>query len=141
IGLRARRLHTLYNGALACRLLHFEVAPPWHAPAAGRAPAPRLPEPFVNRLRKNWRHRRRWAAREGIHAFRVYDADVREYNFAIDVYEGAARWVHAQEYRAPAGVDARAAARRREQALAAMALVLDTAPEHVFLKVRQRQKG
>jgi 23S rRNA (guanine2445-N2)-methyltransferase / 23S rRNA (guanine2069-N7)-methyltransferase len=141
IGLRARRLHTLYNGALACRLLHFEVAPPWHAPAAGRAPAPRLPEPFVNRLRKNWRHRRRWAAREGIHAFRVYDADVREYNFAIDVYEGAARWVHAHEYRAPAGVDARAAARRREQALAAMALVLDTAPEHVFLKVRQRQKG
>lgn len=145
LGLRARRLHTLYNGALACKLLHFEIAPQWYArePATpgSTARALPLPEPFVNRLRKNWRHWRRWAARAQVHAYRVYDADVREYNLAIDVYEGAARWVHVQEYQAPASVDARAAERRLEQALAAVPEVLETSRENVFLKVRRRQKG
>lgn len=29
MGIRARRIHTLYNGALECKLLHFDIEPQW----------------------------------------------------------------------------------------------------------------
>src|SRR5690606_26297110 len=89
MGLRARRAHTMYNGALECRLLSFEVDPQWYtgaalgpvrtaANAAGdvtQAPLSAGAEMFANRLRKNLRHLGKWAAREGIYCYRVYDAD------------------------------------------------------------------
>jgi len=33
-------------------------------------------ERFINRLRKMCRHHRKWARRQGIECYRVYDADV-----------------------------------------------------------------
>ncbi len=72
---------------------------------------------FANRLLKNLRHLRSWLGREDIHAWRLYDADLPEYALAVDVYEGERRWVHVQEYRAPASVDAEKAHRRLREAL------------------------
>jgi 23S rRNA (guanine2445-N2)-methyltransferase / 23S rRNA (guanine2069-N7)-methyltransferase len=145
LGLRARRIHTLYNGAIECKLLHFEVTPEWfhreRVPVTSPADLGPAPEMFANRLRKNFRHLSRWAARQNISAYRVYDADLHEYNLAIDVYQGERRWVHAQEYQAPASVDARAAQRHLKQALTVIPMVLDVPEEQVYLKVRQRQKG
>lgn len=145
LGLRARRLHTLYNGALECKLLHFDITPEWYhrEPLVVASPADlgAGAEMFANRLRKNLRHYGRWAARHDIHAYRVYDADLHEYNLAIDVYQGERRWVHAQEYQAPASIDRRLAARRLKQALAVIGLVLEVPAEHVYLKVRERRRG
>ena len=45
-------------------------------------------EQFANRLRKNARLRRKWAKREGVSCYRVYDADLPDYSAAIDLYEG-----------------------------------------------------
>lgn len=45
---------------------------------------------FAARLRKVAKQRRRWAAREGVTCYRVYDADLPDYAAAIDLYEGAA---------------------------------------------------
>lgn len=144
LGLRARRMHTLYNGAIECTLLHFDVAPEWYMrerlPIASPAELGGGAEMFANRLRKNLRHFGRWAARQGIHAYRLYDADLHEYNLAIDVYEGEYRWVHVQEYQAPASIDARTAQRRLQHALAVIPLVLDVPADQVFSKVRRRQK-
>jgi 23S rRNA (guanine2445-N2)-methyltransferase / 23S rRNA (guanine2069-N7)-methyltransferase len=57
---------------------------------------------------------------------------------AIDVYE---EWVHVQEYQAPSSVDpARAQARLRD-VVDAVAEVLETPSDRVFLKVRRRQRG
>jgi len=93
---------------------------------------------FVNRLRKNLRHLARWARREAVTCFRVYDADLPDYAVAVDLYEG---WAHVQEYAAPPTVDpARASARLRD-VVAVLPEVLNIAPEQVVLKVRQRQKG
>ena len=143
LGLRARRLHTLYNGAIECKLLHFEVTPEWYlrerAPITSPAVLGAGAEMFANRLRKDLRHFGRWAARQGIHAYRVYDADLHEYNLAIDLYEGERRWVHVQEYQAPSSIDERTAARRLRHALAVIPLVLDVPAEQVYTKVRQRQ--
>jgi 23S rRNA (guanine2069-N7)-methyltransferase / 23S rRNA (guanine2445-N2)-methyltransferase len=145
IGIRARRIHTLYNGAIECKLLHFDIAPEWDMRSRPTITSARElgagAEMFANRLRKDLRHFGRWAARQDIHAYRVYDADLHEYNMAIDIYEGDRRWVHVQEYQAPASIDERTAARRRKHALAVISLVLQVSSEHVYTKVRRRQKN
>jgi 23S rRNA (guanine2069-N7)-methyltransferase / 23S rRNA (guanine2445-N2)-methyltransferase len=95
-------------------------------------------EMFANRLRKNLRLLGKWARREGVSCYRLYDADLPEYAVAVDLYEG---WAHVQEYAAPETVDpARAEARLRE-AMAVLPEALGIPTEHVVLKVRRRQKG
>jgi 23S rRNA (guanine2069-N7)-methyltransferase / 23S rRNA (guanine2445-N2)-methyltransferase len=93
---------------------------------------------FANRLRKNLRLLGKWARREGVSCYRLYDADMPEYAIAVDLYEG---WVHVQEYAAPATVaPARAEARLRE-AMTVLPEVLGIPPGKAVLKVRRRQKG
>jgi 23S rRNA G2069 N7-methylase RlmK/C1962 C5-methylase RlmI len=41
-----------------------------------------------NRIRKNYRHIRKWAQRTGTNCFRIYDKDIKEYPLAIDYYDG-----------------------------------------------------
>lgn len=141
MGLRARRLHTLWNGAIECRLLHFEVTEEWHARtrATGAAPGAGA-EMFANRLRKDLRHFGRWARRQGICCYRVYDADLHEYNLAVDVYEAEHRHVVVQEYAPPLTLDPRKAERRLEEALAVIPQVLEIAPDRMIFKVRERQR-
>jgi 23S rRNA (guanine2069-N7)-methyltransferase / 23S rRNA (guanine2445-N2)-methyltransferase len=93
---------------------------------------------FANRLRKNLRLLGKWARREGVSCYRLYDADMPEYAVAVDLYEG---WAHVQEYAAPATVaPARAEARLRE-AMAVLPEVLGIPAGNLVLKVRRRQKG
>ena len=40
-----------------------------------------------NRLEKNYKHRAKWAKREGFEAFRLYNKDIPEFPFIIDVYK------------------------------------------------------
>ena len=57
---------------------------------------------FGNRLRKNASRLATWARRNDVACYRVYDADMPEYSFAIDVYGNESeRWVSVQEYAAP----------------------------------------
>ncbi len=44
--------------------------------------------PLGNRIRKNYRHVRKWAKRTETDCFRIYDRDIREYPLAIDFYAG-----------------------------------------------------
>jgi len=41
-----------------------------------------------NRLRKNYRHLRKWAKKASTDCFRIYDRDIKEYPLAIDFYAG-----------------------------------------------------
>jgi 23S rRNA (guanine2445-N2)-methyltransferase / 23S rRNA (guanine2069-N7)-methyltransferase len=149
IGIHASRSHTLFNGRIECRLLRFEIAPenfqqPRRAqpvdPAETRArPGAQM---FANRLRKNAKSARDWAQRESVDCFRIYDADMPEYAFAIDQYgDGAAnRWLVVQEYAAPRTVDVKAARQRRDEALAVIPHELDIARERIFVRERRQQK-
>ena len=167
MGLRAHKMHLLYNGAIECKLLHFEVQPkqfvtdrrPTHKDVlvprdagSGERPAERPPAPataaltpgagmFANRLRKNLKQLGKWAEREKLCCYRLYDADMPEYALAIDLYQGAARWAHVQEYAAPKSIDPDKASERLQVALSAIPGVLGIPVEQIFLKVRQRQKG
>jgi 23S rRNA (guanine2445-N2)-methyltransferase / 23S rRNA (guanine2069-N7)-methyltransferase len=148
MGLRARRRYSLYNGALECRLLCFDVAPEWIVEQRQAKPsAPVLEGPLsagaqmlANRLRKNLRSLGAWAEREGIACYRLYDADMPEYAFAVDVYQAERRFVHVQEYAPPATISAESAEKRRQEALAAIPRALDVAAADMFIKVRRRQK-
>ncbi len=44
--------------------------------------------PLKNRIRKNYRHVRKWANRTKTNCFRIYDRDIKEYPLAIDYYDG-----------------------------------------------------
>jgi 23S rRNA (cytosine1962-C5)-methyltransferase len=44
--------------------------------------------PLKNRIRKNYRHLRKWAKRTQTNCFRIYDRDIKEYPLAIDFYAG-----------------------------------------------------
>jgi 23S rRNA (cytosine1962-C5)-methyltransferase len=45
--------------------------------------------PFLNRIRKNQAHLAKWAQRNGVEAYRIYDRDMPEYPFAVDRYGDA----------------------------------------------------
>jgi 23S rRNA (guanine2445-N2)-methyltransferase / 23S rRNA (guanine2069-N7)-methyltransferase len=91
-----------------------------------------------NRLRKNLRSLRSWAEKNDVHCYRIYDADIPEYNAAIDLYE---RRVHVQEYEAPKSVDPSKARARLRDLVATVADVLAVDPKDVFTKTRRRQRG
>lgn len=44
--------------------------------------------PLKNKIRKNYRHVRKWAKRTLTTCFRIYDREIKEYPLAIDFYEG-----------------------------------------------------
>src|SRR5678815_4746960 len=48
-----------------------------------------IAEMFVNRVRKNARHLGKWAKRERVTCWRVYDRDIPEVPVTLDTYEGA----------------------------------------------------
>ena len=42
--------------------------------------------PFANRMGKNIKHLMKWAKCNGIEAWRIYDRDIPQFPFAVDVY-------------------------------------------------------
>jgi 23S rRNA (guanine2445-N2)-methyltransferase / 23S rRNA (guanine2069-N7)-methyltransferase len=150
IDIHAKRSHTVFNGAIECRLLRFDVVPeqfdiPEARPTreAKLAEARQRPgaEMFANRLRKNVKKFADWARREGIDCYRVYDADMPEYAFAIDRYAGDNQYIYVQEYEAPDTIAREAASLRRLEALSVIPEVCGVAPEQMFVRMRRQQKG
>jgi 23S rRNA (guanine2445-N2)-methyltransferase / 23S rRNA (guanine2069-N7)-methyltransferase len=95
-------------------------------------------EYLANRLRKNQRRLARRLQREGITCYRLYDADLPEYNLVVDVYGS---WVHVQEYAAPPEIDPDKAQRRLSEAIEVIGAVLEAPADRVVLKQRRRQRG
>lgn len=48
-----------------------------------------LPDMFANRVKKNARHLGKWAKREAVTCWRVYDRDIPELPVTLDTYDGA----------------------------------------------------
>jgi len=140
---RAERINTLYNGALECRLFRFSLRVA-RGVGEGReqSETPRELSPgaeaFANRLRKNLKRLNRWAKRNQVSCLRLYDADLPDYNVAIDRYD---QWLHVQEYAPPAKIDSAQAQKRLVELLEVLPDVTGIPPERTFLKERRRQKG
>ena len=150
LGLRAYRTHAVWNGGLECRLLRIRVQPQSErVPGTlGRGIAHLKDTPgakmFANRLAKNLRRLRSWAQREGVGCYRLYDADMPEYAFAIDRYqviEPEETWLYVQEYAAPAEIEPEAVQRRRGEVLASLPEVTGVPAERIRVRTRRRSRS
>jgi 23S rRNA (guanine2445-N2)-methyltransferase / 23S rRNA (guanine2069-N7)-methyltransferase len=92
---------------------------------------------FRRRLAKRFKHLSKWARRQGIEAFRVYDRDIPEIPLVIDWYAG---WLHAAEYERPHERTDVEHEVWLDRMIEAAALELGVPPERTFLKVRRRQR-
>jgi len=136
------------NGALECLYAIFSTA--GEANTDTRAPATpavsdEAAEPLRNRLRKNARHLQRWAERNGVTCYRVYDADLPEFAFALDRYGSDIApdkaWFHLQEYQAPKSIDPARAEQRIRLAADLVREEFGLSEQQLFCKTRSRQRG
>jgi 23S rRNA (guanine2445-N2)-methyltransferase / 23S rRNA (guanine2069-N7)-methyltransferase len=130
-----------------------DAAEPAHQPgdashAASPHPAARPGKPgrttadqigdFRRRLAKRFKHLSKWARRQEIEAFRVYDRDIPEIPLAIDWYAG---WLHVAEYDRPHERTEIEHEVWLDRMLEAAAAELGVPPGRSFLKARRRQRG
>ena len=138
MGLRASKQYTLYNGALECKLYCLTIEAENQLRTFDPARLSPAAQMFANRLQKNATHLKKWAKRNQISCYRVYDADLPEYAFAIDIYNDH---VVLQEYTAPSSIDAHKASRRSLDVIQAVPAALGVDANHVVVKRRKQQKG
>jgi 23S rRNA (cytosine1962-C5)-methyltransferase len=92
--------------------------------------------PFVNRLRKNYRHLRKWAKRTHTNCFRIYDREVPNYPVAIDIY-GCKFCVHDFSRKDESEEQDVVFINEIEQALTK---TFGVSPEQIFWKTRAKTK-
>lgn len=131
--------YRLFNGALECQLRVFNLdhESSDQAPQAD-ANQVLVAVDFSNRLTKNLKNLEKWANREKISAYRIYDADLPDYNAAIDRYN---QYYIIQEYQAPSSIKAHVAQKRLLDMIAATIKVTGAIGDDVIVKSREKQKG
>ena len=144
-GLRSHKQYKLFNGSIPSQLLLFDIHEQRAGEngGAGERAQPRLSEEaqmVANRLQKNLRNTGKWANKNGIENYRLYDADLPEFSAAIDVYRSidGQTYAHIQEYRAPASIPEQKARARLSDLVRATRQVLDLPGRNVSIKERRR---
>lgn len=91
-------------------------------------------EAFINRVAKSHKHLSKWAKREKLDAYRIYDRDMPEFPFAVDRYGDH---LHVQQFE-----------RKREFSDELLPTIVDglaerlqLEPNAIALKTRKRQRG
>ncbi len=136
------------NGPLDCLFAIFETAQESSGPSETVASVDFNDEaaiPLRNRLSKNAKHLQRWAKRSGVFCYRLYDADLPEFAFALDRYQSEIapeqEWFHLQEYQAPASIDPDLAEHRIRLAADVIRGLFGISEQQLFCKTRSRQRG
>ncbi len=120
-------------------------------------------ELFQNRIKKRYKHLLKWAKRNGIFAFRLYDKDIPEIPLAVDIY-----FEHKEEsqkntsnncenkqdlysadkiylvmflYKRPYEKDQKDEEEWANNIIKALCQVLNIPEERIFFKTREKQKG
>lgn len=93
--------------------------------------------PFLNRVKKNYKHIRRWVTSRGIDAFRVYERDLPEFPLIIDVYGD---WVLVFEQDKSPTLDD-TGSKSWESIKIPLAEILGIDSAQVIVKVRERKSG
>jgi 23S rRNA (guanine2445-N2)-methyltransferase / 23S rRNA (guanine2069-N7)-methyltransferase len=152
MGLRAKKSYAFFNGALPAQLLMFDVEQPYfvdRSPEAENARRIRYAkkmvtgtdqagvEMFTNRMRKNIKLNERKIEEAAGAKFRLYDADLPEYAFAIDLEDGKA---FVSEYEAPRMVEAKKVERRRHEVLAVLPDLLEMEPNNIYFEIVENSK-
>ncbi|MBW8183984.1 bifunctional 23S rRNA (guanine(2069)-N(7))-methyltransferase RlmK/23S rRNA (guanine(2445)-N(2))-methyltransferase RlmL [Shewanella nanhaiensis] len=141
--LKADKQMKMNNGALECAFNLYTV----HATNTRRVDPNNINRegdvsdiavPFVNRVKKNIKQLQKWAKKEGIDSYRIYDADLPDYKVAIDKYLD---YVVIQEYTAPVDIPESVTKRRLTDVLITLPAAIGIDPNNIILKTREKQKG
>lgn len=135
--MRADKQYKLNNGALPCHQKNYSISERSVNDSANQE-QPLIAPDFANRLKKNMAKIGKWAKREQLDCYRIYDADLPEYNVAIDIY---ADHLVIQEYAAPKNIPEEKAKRRLTDIIRASIQVTGIETNNVVLKVREKKKG
>lgn len=138
VGLRAEKQYTLFNGALECKLYCFHLKAENQLKHGMDNTLSSGAQMLANRLQKNYAHLQKWAKRNHISCYRVYDADLPEYAYAIDIYND---YAVLQEYTAPASIPTHKAEKRSLEVIQVVPQALGITPDKLVVKQRKQQKG
>ncbi len=108
--LSASKEYVIYNGPNRCTLSLYVLKEEQKTRDNTALIRSEQANMLLNRIKKNYNHLKKWAARNQIFGFRVYDQDLPEYAFAIDLYNN---YAVIQEYRAPASISENKVDKRR----------------------------
>ena len=132
--LSAKKDYKLMNGKLECLLVNYELDEKNCKVRENKT----VNNDFSNRLAKNLVKINKWLKNQNTNCYRIYDADLPEYNVAVDRY---ADCLVVQEYSAPKDVPEHKAKRRVQEVMMALPQVTGISPNKIILKVREQQKG
>lgn len=150
VGLKASRRIPLFNGSIECRLFEYELRAlspdaPAEAPRWRKDVRPEekpewkaKAETFANRLRKTFKHESKWAERTGVTCWRVYDWDVPELPFVVDLYGDR---LHVAEIQRNHDHSPLEHTRWQELMVKTAAEVLGIASDKTYFKVRKPQQS
>ena len=139
--MRSHRQFKAKNGPLDCIQKNYQISERKESAAENPIEFDRtstVAVDFANRLQKNIKKIEKWAKQQGLDAYRLYDADLPEYNVAVDRYGDH---IVVQEYAAPKNIDENKARQRLLDAVTATLQVTGIETNKLILKVRQKQKG
>lgn len=131
--LRAGKEYSLMNGKLECKLVNYALDE-----ANCQQYSDSQDNDFANRLKKNLKKLKPFIKKANTNCYRIYDADLPEYNVAIDVYDDC---LVVQEYAPPKSIDAEKAKRRLQEVLLYLPAVTEVPARQIMLKVREQKKG
>jgi 23S rRNA (guanine2445-N2)-methyltransferase / 23S rRNA (guanine2069-N7)-methyltransferase len=138
IRLKPRRTYDFKNGPIPCRFVLYKLA------SAERMKSQVSSEPGVemvdNRINRNLKHFGKWAKRNGITSYRLYDADLPEYAFSVDLYTDASdlRYAHVTLTESKDGLVGEA---RQTAGVEAVKAALSLPDARMIVKARARQSG
>ncbi|KTC84920.1 bifunctional 23S rRNA (guanine(2069)-N(7))-methyltransferase RlmK/23S rRNA (guanine(2445)-N(2))-methyltransferase RlmL [Legionella brunensis] len=138
LGLRAEKQYTLFNGPLECKLYCMSLDEENRLKTGKTGTLSPGAQMLANRLKKNHQHLQKWAKRNQISCYRIYDADLPEYAYAIDIYN---EFAVLQEYTAPASIPAHLAEKRSLEVIQVVPDALGISPDRLVVKKRKQQKG
>jgi len=93
---------------------------------------------FRNRLEKVYRHLGKQAKRMGITCYRLYDHDLPEFPFCIEIYE---QNVYLAEYKRRHGMNEDEHDEWIKRSIVVICEILKVSDENIFLKLRQKKPG
>src|SRR5690348_10835710 len=93
---------------------------------------------FRNRLQKVYRHTGKLARRQGISCYRVYDHDLPEFPFCIEIYDDK---IYVAEYKRRFAMADDAHEEWLEQCLVIISEMLERPMDNIYIKQRQRKPG
>ncbi|QCI22447.1 bifunctional 23S rRNA (guanine(2069)-N(7))-methyltransferase RlmK/23S rRNA (guanine(2445)-N(2))-methyltransferase RlmL, partial [Buchnera aphidicola] len=93
---------------------------------------------YQNRIRKNFKKLKKWTIQEKIECFRLYNADLPNYNIIVDVYK---KWIVVQEYKAPKIINCKKAHQRLCNAIYYTKEILSIDINNIILKIRKKNKN